>query len=306
MAKKKRVLFFSGGEIDKDDQMHQWTVAKWSQLFTAIQRNAPEDNNVTHRGREYIATPHTSKSGEPYFRVTVARYKADWPDVETKDHAAPLSVKEYACVFPVPGYSYIAVFKSSAGPAVGALEALINSILETALTEGEFELQPVLRRNAKERLEESVGVSRITVRYLGSGLSGGFDEYESGSKIDRAVKGTLGIEGLSDADYSVSLDISLKRPKAVGPAQDALGKELRKLLKDVDPQNNGVIDKLQASVLHEKDDSKLQSEPIDFIRDRITETVEFGEDDDSLLTDSDIEAGVAKAIKAFKETIRNS
>lgn len=188
----------------------------------------------------------------------------------------------------------------------GALEALINSILETALTEGEFELQPVLRRNAKERLEESVGVSRITVRYLGSGLSGGFDEYESGSKIDRAVKGTLGIEGLSDADYSVSLGISLKRPKAVGPAQDALGKELRKLLKDVDPQNNGVIDKLQASVLHEKDDSKLQSEPIDFIRDRITETVEFGEDDDSLLADSDIEAGVAKAIKAFKETIRNS
>ncbi|MBS5346352.1 hypothetical protein [Bifidobacterium catenulatum] len=178
--------------------------------------------------------------------------------------------------------------------------------METALTEGEFELQPVLRRNAKERLEESVGVSRITVRYLGSGLSGGFDEYESGSKIDRAVKGTLGIEGLSDADYSVSLGISLKRPKAVGPAQDTLGKELRKLLKDVDPQNNGVIDKLQASVLHEKDDSKLQSEPIDFIRDRITETVEFGEDDDSLLTDSDIEAGVAKAIKAFKETIRNS
>ena len=98
MAKKKRVLFFSGGEIDKDGQMHQWTVAKWSQLFTAIQRNAPEDNNVTHRGRKYIATPHTSKSGEPYFRVTVARYKADWPDVETKDHAAPLSVKEYACV----------------------------------------------------------------------------------------------------------------------------------------------------------------------------------------------------------------
>ena len=85
-----------------------------------------------------------------------------------------------------------------------------------------------------------------------------------------------------------------------------MGKELRKLLKDVDPQNNGVIDKLQASVLHEKDDSKLQSEPIDFIRDRITETVEFGEDDDSLLADSDIEAGVAKAIKAFKETIRNS
>ena len=96
MAKKKRVLFFSGGEIDKDGQMHQWTVAKWSQLFTAIQRNAPEDNNVTHRGREYIATPHTSRSGEPYFKVTVARYKADWPDVETKDHAAPLSVKKYA------------------------------------------------------------------------------------------------------------------------------------------------------------------------------------------------------------------
>lgn len=188
----------------------------------------------------------------------------------------------------------------------GALEALINSVLETALTEGEFELQPVLRKNAKERLEESVGVSRITVRYLGSGLSGGFDDYESGSKIDRAVKSTLGIEGLNDADYSVSLGISLKRPKAVGPAQDALGKELRKLLKDVDPQNNGVIDKLQASILHEKDDSKLQSEPIDFIRDRITETVEFGEDDDSLLTDSDIEAGVAEAIKAFKETIRNS
>ncbi len=64
MAKKKRVLFFSGGEIDKDGQMHQWTVSKWSQLFTAIQRNAPEDNNVTHRGRKYIATPHTSKSGE--------------------------------------------------------------------------------------------------------------------------------------------------------------------------------------------------------------------------------------------------
>lgn len=58
MAKKKRVLFFSGGEIDKDGQMHQWTVAKWSQLFTAIQRNAPEDNNVTHRGitSEFLRT----------------------------------------------------------------------------------------------------------------------------------------------------------------------------------------------------------------------------------------------------------
>ena len=303
MVKKKRVLFFSGGEIDENDQMHQWTTAKWNQLFTAIQGNVPEDNSVTHRGRKYIATPRISRSGEPYFRVTVARYKADWPDVETKDHAAPLSVKEYACVFPVPDYLYIAVFKSSVGPAVGALEALINSILETALTEGKFELQPVLRRNAKERLEQSVGVSKITVRYLASKL---YDKSVSGSKIDQAIKGNLGIEGLDDADYSISVGISLKRPKSIGPAQDALEKELHRLLREVNPQNNGLIDKLQASVLHEKDDNKLQSESIDFLKDRITEIVEFGEDDDSLLSDSDIEVGVAKAIKAFKETMRNS
>lgn len=303
MTKKKRVLFFSSCEIDENGQAHQWTSDAWKKLFNIIQRNSQEENCVTFRGRKYIAIPHTSKSGEAYFKVTVARYKTDWPDVETKDHVAPLSVKEYACVFPVEAYPYIAVFKSSAGPSVGALDALINSVLGTALTEGEFELQPVLRRNAKERLEQSVGVSRITVRYLASKIS---DGDESGSKIDQAVKGTLGIKGLEDADYSISLGISLKRPKAIGPAQDALGKELHGLLKEVDPYHNGVIDKLQASVLHEKDDGKLQSEPIDFIKDRITETVEFGEDDDSLLSDADIEMGVAVAIKAFKETMRKS
>lgn len=46
MAKKKRVLFFSGGEIDKDGQMHQWTVAKWSQLFRSVYKELHADRET--------------------------------------------------------------------------------------------------------------------------------------------------------------------------------------------------------------------------------------------------------------------
>lgn len=303
MAKKKRVFFFAGGEEDKDGQLHPWTATAWSRLFNTVSENIPEQNAVTYRGRKYIAIPRVAKTGKPYFKVTVDRYKADWPDVETRDHADPLSVKEYACVFPVDNYPYIAIFKSSVGPSVGALESLINSILETALTEDEFVLEPVMRKNARERLEQSVGVSKIDVRYESAGMSG---QDDSGSIIERAVSSTLGISGLDKADYTVSLSISLKSPKALGPAHDALGKELRSILKEANPQSDASLDKIRANVLHENDNKKLQSETIDFIRDRITEAVEFGEDDDSRLSDSDIETGVAKAIRAFNETMRKS
>lgn len=303
MAKKRKVFFFSGSDLDKEEQMHPWTAAAWEKLFNTVAANSTEQNTVMHRGRMYVAAPRSTKSGTTYFRVTVARNKSDWPDVETQDHADPLSVKEYACVFPVEHYPYIAVFKSSVGPSVGALESLINSIRETALSESEFVLEPVMRRNARERLAQSVGVSKINVRYESSGMT---KQSESGSIIDRAVNSTLNIPGLNEADYSVSLCISLKKPKAMGPAQNALSKELLSLLKEVDPMTTTFLDRIQASVLHEKDDQKLKSETIDFIRDRITEVAEFGEDDDSRLSDRDIEAGVAQAIKAFNETMRKS
>lgn len=303
MAKKRKVFFFSGGELDKEEQMHPWTAAAWEKLFNTVAANSAEQNTVMHRGRMYVASPRTTKSGTTYFRVTVARNKSDWPDVETRDHADPLSVKEYACVFPVENYPYIAVFRSSVGPRSGALESLINSILETTISEGEFVLEPVMRKNARERLAQSVGVSKINVKYKSSGMSG---QSESGSIIDRAVNSTLQIPGLDEADYSVSLCISLKKPKALGPAQNALSKELMSILKDADPMKSVLPDKIQASVIHEKDDQKLQSETIDFIKDQITEVAVFGEDDDLRLSDRDIEAGVAQAIKAFNDTMRKS
>lgn len=303
MSKKKRVFFFSGGEEDKDGQLHPWTAAAWSRVFHTVSGETPDRNTVMYRGRKYTASPRITKTGKSYFKVTVDRYKADWPDVETRDHADPLSVKEYACVFPIDNYPYIAVFKSSVGPSVGALESLINSILDSALTDGQFVLEPVMRKNARERLDQSVGVSRIDVRYESAGMIG---QSESGSIIDQAVSSTLGIPGLDKADFSVSLSISLKRPKALGPAHDALGKELRSILKEANPQSVDFLDKIQAGVIHENDKQKLQSETIDFIRDRITEVVEFGEDDDSRLSDIDIENGVAQAIKAFNETMRKS
>lgn len=303
MAKKRKVFFFSGGELDKEEQMHPWTAAAWEKLFNTVAANSAEQNTVMHRGRMYVASPRTTKSGTTYFRVTVARNKSDWPDVETRDHADPLSVKEYACVFPVENYPYIAVFRSSVGPRSGALESLINSILETTISEGEFVLEPVMRKNAREHLAQSVGVSKINVKYKSSGMSG---QSESGSIIDRAVNSTLQIPGLDEADYSVSLCISLKKPKALGPAQNALSKELMSILKDADPMKSVLPDKIQASVIHEKDDQKLQSETIDFIKDQITEVAVFGEDDDLRLSDRDIEAGVAQAIKAFNDTMRKS
>lgn len=299
VGKAKTVYFYSGGEKDAENLIHPWGPRRWQSFLDRVSQNSERNNTVTHYGKEYTAYVR-QVAGLRYMYVSVGRFRADWPAVETADHQDPLSVKEYAYLFPIDTRDEIAVVKSSGGPRPGALESLINLVEENALSIGSFVLEPVMRKNAKTRLENSLGVSKLYVRVS----TEGHQSPTGGSRIERATDSASEVPGLENADYVIDYTISLKHPKNAGPATDALDREAKELVEVLDPSGKGKIKKLQARLLQPKDGNKISNEPVDFIKDTITVKGEFGDNPNEILSEQQIVDGAYHAIQQFRETMR--
>lgn len=198
------------------------------------------------------------------------------------------------------GTSYVAVFRSSGGPAPSAIANWVAAHEDMSVKGLSFSLEPVLRRNAREKLESALGVKSIRARFEGVPDS-------NGSDINRAAAEAGKVVGKDDyANVSVEINVTMGRLSVLGPATDGIRKALKDLL------NNAVLDqfgdgpagrvkKLIAKTIQPRDNGGTASEDIDFFAQRLTVVTDFGDTSDDALTPEMILSGMMEAIREFRQ-----
>jgi hypothetical protein len=235
------------------------------------------------------------------------RSLSDWP--EGKDNNGEIGnlgekrnvlglreIYEYSYLLPGEGTSYVAMFRSSGGPRPGLIEDWIAAQSNMPEQGKSFKLAPVLRKNAAKRLSEAVGVKTITARFEGE------IRPDSGSKIQDAAFQAGSMPGVNEyANRKVEIVISLGRSIKEGPGLDTLMDETEKMLTDA---AGGTISrgltKLVATTLQRRGDT-IVSEPVDFIKERMTVSTAFGESINDVMTPNEILGGMYEAIREFRQ-----
>ena len=245
MGKTRTVYFYSGVEVYNNNHPHVWSESRWRQLIQAVMGSA---ETFEIKGRKLTGTCVDCKA--PAIRslhLMRERPLPDWPEAgDTEGNVANLalrrtqtgisSILEYAYILPVAGTSYVAVFRSSGGPFPTAIAEWVALQSNMATAGSSFSLNPVLRANAREKLDSALGVKKLNVRF--EGVPEG-----KGSDIDQAVADAGRIVGKDDyANATIEFTISLGRGKIIGPATDGIRKALNELLANsiLDQYGNGV------------------------------------------------------------------
>ena len=308
----KKVRFFAGVEIDKDEKRHTWSADAWQRFVDLC---ADDSQTFRVRGREITGKSEQCFSpAVTYLHLTKNRELLDWPEVgdiegtisnlaTKREQTGIASILEYTYLLPVAGTPYIALFRSSSGPlpsAIASWIALKRNLMEDGSS---FELQPVLRNNARQKLNESLGVKSLEIRFEGK------PNRDSQSVIERAAAEAVSVAAENDyANISVDLRISTGRATVVGESTENIRKEALTILSNNDISSHslekvfgGVVTKLRANTIQASQDSdKSVTEQVDFIKESLTEDVNFGSMRDDEMTPEIILSGMMEAVSKFR------
>lgn len=309
----RKVRFYSGVEIDKADERHTWSADAWQKFMHSCM---DESQAFEIRGRKIAGKcePCSSPSVH-YLHLTKNRELSDWPEASDtsgsvsnlatrRDQTGIISILEYTYLLPVSGTPYIALLRSSSGPMPSAISDWMR--MKSGMPEtSSFELQPVLRNNARQKLDEALGVKSLEVRFEGK------PDPNSASEIERAAaEASSSIDGSDYANMSVEFRISMGRSTIVGPSTKAIRKQALSILANnnvlPNPLKNlvhgGRVTKLRAKTIQNNPDSdKPVIEPVDFIKEQLTEDVDFGSMKDDEMTPEIILSGMMDAIDRFRK-----
>lgn len=310
----RKVRFYSGAEIDKAGERHTWSADAWQEFMDSCM---DESQAFEIRGRKIAGKCELCSSPSVYYlHLTKNRELSDWPEAgDTSGSVSNLatrraqtgiiSILEYTYLLPVSGTPYIALLRSSSGPMPSAISDWMRMKSGMSETGSSFELQPVLRNNARQKLDEALGVKSLEVRFEGK------PDPNSASEIERAAaEASSSIDGSDYANMSVEFRISMGRSTIVGPSTEAIRKQALSILANnnvsANPLKNlvhsGWVTKLRAKTIQNNPDSdKPVIEPVDFIKEQLTEDVDFGSMKDDEMTPEIILSGMMDAIGRFRK-----
>lgn len=308
----RKVRFYSGVEIDKADERHTWSADAWQEFMHSCM---DESQAFEIRGRKIAGKCEQCSSPSVYYlHLTKNRELSDWPEAgDTSGSVSNLatrraqtgiiSILEYTYLLPVLGTPYIALLRSSSGPMPFAISDWMCMKSDMRKTGSSFELQPVLRNDARQKLDEALGVKSLEVRFEGK------PDPNSASEIERAAAEASSSIG-DYANMSVEFRISMGRSTVVGPSTKAIRKQALSILANnnvlPNPLKNlvhsGRVTKLRAKTIQNNPDSdKPVIEPVDFIKEQLTEDVDFGSMKDDEMTPEIILSGMMDAIGRFRK-----
>lgn len=307
MGKKRKVFFYSGVEYDRDNQPHPWSENRWRAfLQTAGEPQTYDINGRRLKGYRFDCDrPIVS-----CLRLAKERPLSDWPEAGISDGSVENlalrraeigieSLYEYAFILPVLGTSYVAVFRSSGGPTPSAIADWVSTHDDMPTRGSNFSLNPVLRKNAEQKLQSSLGVKKFTVRF--EGVPEG-----NGSVVDQAASIAGSVVGQEDyANATIELVVSLGRSRVLGPSTDGMQRAVHDITNNILTGQYGhgpvgSIKKLVATTIQPRDDGGTSSEEVDFIAQRITIQEDFGNGDDSALEPQVILDAMLKAVQEFR------
>lgn len=189
------------------------------------------------RGRKIAGKCELCSSPSVYYlHLTKNRELSDWPEAgdesgsvsnlaTRRDQTGITSILEYTYLLPVSGTPYIALLRSSSGPMPSIIADWMSMKSDMSASGSSFELQPVLRNNARKKLDKALGVKSLEVRFEGK------PNPDSASEIERAAaEASSSIDEIDYANMSVEFHISMGRPTIVGHSTEALRKQALSIL----------------------------------------------------------------------------
>ena len=313
----KKVRFYAGVEIDKDGTRHTWSADAWQRFMNSCKK---ESQAFEIRGRKIAGQCESCYSPAVfYMHLTKNRELSDWPEAgdasgsvsnlaTRRDQTGIISILEYTYLLPVSGTPYIALLRSSSGPMPSAIADWVSLKSDMPATGKSFELQPVLRNDARQKLNESLGVKSLEVRFEGK------PDPNSTSSIERAAAEAASTIDESDyANVKIDMSISMGRATVVSNSTEAMRKQALSILTNnniakhpiKDMLSKGWVTKLKAKTLQANpanpESNKPIIEPVDFIKEHLTEDADFGSMKDDEMTPAIILSGMLEAIGKFRK-----
>lgn len=309
----KKVRFYTGVEIDNNGNRHSWSNNAWQQLLDKCHE---ESQTFKIRNREITGKSELCSSPSiQYLHFTKNREISDWPEAgdtsgvvtnlaTRREQTGIASILEYSYLLPVSGTPYIALLRSTSGPMPSAISSWITQKMYLPEDNTSFELQPVLRNDAQQKLNESIGVKSLEVRFEGK------PNPDATSQIERAA--SIAAAPIDENDYvnmKIDMRISTGRASVVSHSTEAMRRQALSILANNNVEkkpdksllHNSFVTRLRANTLQENPNSdKPRVEQVDFIKEHLTEDVEFGSKKDDEMTPEIILIGMMEAINRFR------
>lgn len=311
MAGVKRPVHFLQ-IAEEDDQGHFYYFDDqnfWPTFWDHLKNH--EDNNpdrleVNYRGFEYLgAAKSTSSPAAKYFYIGRLRKASDHPHVALGQNeqvplalehiqGSPSGILEPTYIRQVPGTNCVAVMRTTGSSSWSALEHWINSAsgrLEDDEDRRRLALVPVAREDAVDRLIRAESAARVEV-----GLAPSADPMPDGAgEIGRALEQAK--ESLPD-NATISFTASVGRSNPDPNESREMVRFMRSLVR------NPATKKLKGTIYHPDDETgELIRERIDFVKDKVTNSVKVVDNADMTPSDSEIMHALTDAIEDFRRTI---
>lgn len=296
-GKTKTAYFYSPTFVDGAGVRTNAPAGFWSSLHTRVESMTRDDRSFTHYGRAYRGIARQSASpAQAYFYLGKVRTGADMPDATTApglDDADVLSIAgdllEPLYVRTVGGSAEdIVMLRTTGGPSASALEGWVSHVMGFLTTDITFELVPLLRPDAVDKLQRAVGATKFDVKIDPD--QAGHADYGN-SALGRAVETiTAELGGFA----TIGMDVSFGNGLPPEGLLRTLAHEAAALVR------GGGLKRARATLLMEEEDGSLSRDKVDFIRDRVTAQVSVGSDPEERPTAEVVLHALADAVRQYR------
>lgn len=274
-GKKRTVRFFVPKRVQPDGTSIQLQPNFWKGFRKKVEALPAAEQFVNIRDIDYRgAARHEQSNSADYLYLGKTRDKADLPERSVGEgDETPLILREgerlvEPCYIYVvkPQSNRIATLRSSGGPSVSAVGEWITGFYQNELGIDRIVLEPVMREDQMDRLNEALNVASFSVTIEKHQNLG---DVPAESAVTQAVKNSYEtLDRGARVDYSWSF--GHKSPES------SLGETLKNDIKTI--LGWGLAKYAKATVIRESDDGHLIRDKIDFIKDQVTTQVTVGTD----------------------------
>ena len=268
----------------------------WGDLYDRVEKMSPDARTFPLGGRTYRGKASTEPSnGQRYLYLGKVRSAADMPDVSDlpgSDTTAPLQVPgdvlEYLYAYGIGGAGEkCVVLRTSGGASFSAFQKWVGHVLGYEETDEVFELIPVVRTDALERLAQAQGATKLELK-IEKGATDGLGAQSELERALRTVADELGHE------VSLELGISFGNVHPGEGHSEQLARELRQIV------GTTGVKKLKATLVRHAGDGSLARDKVDFINERITYSVEVGDNENQRPTPAVVLQAMGEAVRQYR------
>lgn len=299
--KKRTVRFFRPVRQQPDGSIIELAAGFWEGFRAKLDELDSDAQFVAIRGVQYRGAARKSPlSSTKYLYLGKTRESSDYPESSVGDDDEQPLILEDGGRLVEPCYIYvlnrtsntIATLRSSGGPSLSAVADWITRFYKSVLGDDTIELEPIVRHDQMERLQEAQNIASFSVKIeKDQHLSGAPQDSPEGVMAGALRESYESLGGGATMDYSWSFGNSQPAPSR----GQRLKREALQIL------NWKTAKSAKATVIRRDHHGDIIREQIDFIKDKVTVRVPVGESSAIVQSSDVVTAALRQASEKFNE-----